>query len=51
MIVNSDGTLSRINNWNEMTEGERERVLRLLVKKRNVFVCLLSSFPGPCLVG
>jgi hypothetical protein len=36
MIVNSDGTLSRITNWQELSEGERERTVRLLVKKRNL---------------
>lgn len=36
MVVNSDGTLSRITNWAELTEGERERTVRLLVKKRNL---------------
>lgn len=36
MVVNSDGTLSRITNWQELSEGERERTVRLLVKKRNL---------------
>lgn len=35
MVVNSDGTLSRIQNWQSMTEAERERTLRVL-GKRNV---------------
>jgi len=30
MVVNTDGTLSRIANWNQMTDMERERTLRLL---------------------
>jgi len=30
MVVNTDGTLSRIANWREMTDMERERTLRLL---------------------
>jgi len=30
MVVNTDGTLSRIANWKEMTDMERERTLRLL---------------------
>merc|ERR1711939_457971 len=29
-VVNSDGTLSRIANWAEMTPPERERILRVL---------------------
>lgn len=35
MIVNSDGTISRISNWQNMSEIERERSLRLLVKRNN----------------
>lgn len=33
MVVNSDGTLSRIQNWQNMTEAERERTLRVLGKR------------------
>ncbi|GFZ48974.1 hypothetical protein JCM24511_06723 [Saitozyma sp. JCM 24511] len=36
MIINSDGTLSRIPNWHELHPIERERTVRLLVKKRNL---------------
>jgi len=36
LVVNSDGTLSRISNWQSMTEAERERTLRVL-GKRNMF--------------
>ncbi|PWN34031.1 uncharacterized protein FA14DRAFT_114355, partial [Meira miltonrushii] len=34
MVVNSDGTISRIHNWQTMTDAERERTARL-VNKRN----------------
>lgn len=34
--VNKDGTLSRIHNWAAMTEGERERTLRVLGKRNQV---------------
>lgn len=30
MVVNSDGTLSRITNWQKMTTAERERTMRVL---------------------
>ncbi|KAF8153983.1 hypothetical protein B0H34DRAFT_799897 [Crassisporium funariophilum] len=30
MVVNSDGTLSRIANWTQLTDMERERTLRVL---------------------
>jgi hypothetical protein len=34
MVVNSDGTISRIHNWQTMNDAERERTARL-VNKRN----------------
>ncbi|KZT39765.1 hypothetical protein SISSUDRAFT_984355 [Sistotremastrum suecicum HHB10207 ss-3] len=33
MVVNSDGTLSRIANWKEMSEIEKDRTLRVLVAR------------------
>ncbi|EJT49283.1 hypothetical protein A1Q2_07654 [Trichosporon asahii var. asahii CBS 8904] len=45
MIVNADGTgrersspqtISRITNWQELSDIEKERTVRLLVKKRNL---------------
>ena len=33
MVVNKDGTLSRITNWPEMHEVERERTLRVIAKR------------------
>jgi hypothetical protein len=36
MVINSDGTLSRIHNWAEMTEAERERTLRILGKRNQL---------------
>lgn len=33
--VNSDGTLSRISNWHDMTPAEQERTVRLVAKRRN----------------
>ena len=35
MIVNSDGTISRIANWQNMTQLEKDRSLRLLAKRNN----------------
>ncbi|KAL1851692.1 hypothetical protein Daus18300_012441 [Diaporthe australafricana] len=35
-VVHKDGTLSRINNWGEMTEIERQNTLRILVKRNQV---------------
>ncbi|OJA20960.1 hypothetical protein AZE42_03503 [Rhizopogon vesiculosus] len=33
LVVNSDGTLSRIANWENMTEQERERAMRVLAAR------------------
>ncbi|TFK37579.1 hypothetical protein BDQ12DRAFT_607328 [Crucibulum laeve] len=33
LVVNSDGTLSRISNWSSMAEAERQRTLRVLSKR------------------
>ncbi|KAF8626648.1 hypothetical protein AX15_004741 [Amanita polypyramis BW_CC] len=30
MVVNSDGTLSRVANWSDMTQLEQDRTLRVL---------------------
>ncbi|CZT21136.1 uncharacterized protein RCC_06997 [Ramularia collo-cygni] len=34
MVVNTDGTISRIGNWDQMTEMEKKNTLRI-VGKRN----------------
>ncbi|GMK53502.1 hypothetical protein CspeluHIS016_0100880 [Cutaneotrichosporon spelunceum] len=36
MIINSDGTISRITTWAEMSEIERNRALRLMVKRNHM---------------
>jgi hypothetical protein len=33
LVVNKDGTLSRINNWGEMSEIEKQNTLRVLGKR------------------
>ncbi|KAG8892412.1 hypothetical protein FRC01_014184, partial [Tulasnella sp. 417] len=33
LVVNSDGTLSRIANWEHMTSIEKERTYRILLKR------------------
>lgn len=33
MVVNVDGTFSRITNWEEMTEPEKKNMLRLIGKR------------------
>ncbi|KIM41939.1 hypothetical protein M413DRAFT_445140 [Hebeloma cylindrosporum] len=36
MVVNNDGTLSRIANWAQMTDAERERTVRVLSKRNRL---------------
>ncbi|KAK5656243.1 hypothetical protein OQA88_5005 [Cercophora sp. LCS_1] len=36
MVVAKDGTVSRINNWGEMTAIERENTLRILGKRNQL---------------
>jgi hypothetical protein len=33
MVVNVDGTLSRISNWDKMMDIEKENTLRIIVKR------------------
>lgn len=33
LVINKDGTTSRIVNWSKMTEMERERTLRIISKR------------------
>ncbi|OBZ89865.1 hypothetical protein A0J61_02077 [Choanephora cucurbitarum] len=33
VVINEDGTMSRINNWHEMNEIERGNVNRILLKR------------------
>lgn len=43
LVVNQDGTLSRIANWAEMTEGERDNTLRVLGKRNQARLRALQS--------
>jgi hypothetical protein len=36
VLLTAPQTLSRIQNWHELTRFEQERTVRVLVKKRNV---------------
>ncbi|KAI7950494.1 hypothetical protein MJO29_009168 [Puccinia striiformis f. sp. tritici] len=33
MVINTDGTISRISNWDKLTEPERTRTIRLVTKR------------------
>ncbi|KAK6495385.1 hypothetical protein TWF481_003408 [Arthrobotrys musiformis] len=36
LVINSDGTLSRIQNWANMTQMERERTIHVLGKRNRL---------------
>ncbi|KAJ7088562.1 hypothetical protein C8R43DRAFT_297611 [Mycena crocata] len=36
MVVNSDGTLSRISNWSSLTNAEKDRTLRVLSARNKI---------------
>ncbi|PWN53745.1 hypothetical protein IE53DRAFT_112630 [Violaceomyces palustris] len=46
MIVNSDGTISRIHNWDQLSEHERKTSLRLLAKRNKLRMDALRAEDG-----
>lgn len=46
MVVNVDGTLSRISNWEQMSEIERKNTLRILGKRNNQRLEALKAARG-----
>lgn len=36
LVVNKDGSLSRISNWEQMTETEQKNTLRILGKRNQL---------------
>ena len=48
LVVNSDGSVARIANWQQMTEGERSSVMRVLGKRnRERLDALKEKVPQP----
>ncbi|KAF2197119.1 hypothetical protein GQ43DRAFT_444513 [Delitschia confertaspora ATCC 74209] len=43
MVVNRDGTLSRIANWTEMSDIERKNTLRILGKRNQLRINALKN--------
>ncbi|KAJ6441906.1 3-ketoacyl-(acyl-carrier-protein) reductase [Purpureocillium lavendulum] len=43
LVVNQDGTMSRISNWAEMTEIERQNTLRILGKRNKLRLATLRE--------
>ncbi len=35
IIINTDGTMSKIPNWHELTDHERLKAIRLIAKRNN----------------
>lgn len=46
MVVNVDGTLSRIGNWEQMTEIERKNTLRILGRRNKQRLDSLKAARG-----
>lgn len=46
MVVNRDGTLSRIGNWEQMTDIEKRNTLRILGKRNQLRMDALKSEEG-----
>ena len=36
IVVNKDGSLSRITNWGEMSEGEQQRTLKVVARRNKM---------------
>ena len=49
VVVNSDGTLSRITNWHEMTDDEKATAKRLIAKRNGVRGTQTDAHCPPCL--
>eukprot|EP00930_Biecheleria_cincta_P093684 TRINITY_DN84170_c0_g1_i1.p1 TRINITY_DN84170_c0_g1~~TRINITY_DN84170_c0_g1_i1.p1 ORF type:complete len:117 (-),score=37.28 TRINITY_DN84170_c0_g1_i1:40-363(-) len=43
MVVNTDGTLSRISNWHEMIEAEQQKTLRIIGKRNQQRLAALRA--------
>lgn len=46
LVVNQDGTLSRISNWDAMSEIERQNTLRILGKRNQLRLKKLRDTAG-----
>ena len=43
MVVNRDGTLSRVANWEQMADIERQNTLRILGKRNQLRMAALRA--------
>mmetsp|Transcript_4428 Transcript_4428/g.8224 ORF Transcript_4428/g.8224 Transcript_4428/m.8224 type:complete len:122 (-) Transcript_4428:2530-2895(-) len=48
IVLNTDGTMSRISNWREMTSAERESAKRLIAKRNKSRKAALSEERQTC---
>mmetsp|Transcript_106000 Transcript_106000/g.167366 ORF Transcript_106000/g.167366 Transcript_106000/m.167366 type:complete len:106 (-) Transcript_106000:12-329(-) len=46
IVINVDGSMSRINNWHEMTEQEQKNTLRLIGKRNQQRLAKLRAEAG-----
>ncbi|CAH7673965.1 hypothetical protein BY996DRAFT_4564971, partial [Phakopsora pachyrhizi] len=43
MVINTDGTISRISNWANLSEIERTRTLRLVAQRNEARISRLKT--------
>ncbi|ORY40206.1 hypothetical protein BCR33DRAFT_372379 [Rhizoclosmatium globosum] len=43
IVVNTDGTMSRISNWEGLSEGERKTALRVVAKRNKERLAVLAA--------
>lgn len=43
LVINKDGSTSRITNWDKMTPEERERTIRILSKRNRQRIAVLKE--------
>ncbi|KAJ3385032.1 hypothetical protein HDU84_002484 [Entophlyctis sp. JEL0112] len=47
VVINVDGTIARITNWDKMTEAERSNTLRLVARRNKERLQNLAAQDGP----
>ena len=43
LVINTDGSIARINNWHEMTAQEQQNTLRVLGKRNKMRLAKLQA--------
>ena len=43
MIINTDGSIQRVSNWNELTQEEQDRTFRLICARNQKRLAILKA--------